>query len=270
MRYLPVRGRAVRELGLPVPPDPMPPRRGSRPLKRWRYVGVFGPELMLCVGEARVGPFAQRWWALAWPDGTLRERTTAGHGGVGLERGRASVDAGDVRIELELQEGAGVEVASPSGRHYIWTRKQAGVPARGTVTVDGREHRLDAAAVVDESAGYHERHTWWRWSAGVGRAQNGRPVAWNHVVGVHDGEPSENTVWIDGEPREVEPVRFADDLSRVGGMFFEEWCRREDRTNRLFFRSRYRQPFGTFSGELFEGVRLAEGYGVMEEHDVRW
>ena len=35
-------------------------------------------------------------------------------------------------------------------------------------------------------------------------------------------------------------------------------------------RSRYRQPFGTFSGVLPNGVRLAEGYGVMEDHDVRW
>ena len=35
-------------------------------------------------------------------------------------------------------------------------------------------------------------------------------------------------------------------------------------------RSRYRQPFGTFEGELPGGLTLAEGYGVMEEHDVYW
>ena len=35
-------------------------------------------------------------------------------------------------------------------------------------------------------------------------------------------------------------------------------------------RSRYRQPFGTFSGELPGGIELAEGYGVMEDHDVHW
>jgi hypothetical protein len=34
--------------------------------------------------------------------------------------------------------------------------------------------------------------------------------------------------------------------------------------------SRYRQPFGTFSGRLPGGLELAAGYGVMEEHDVRW
>jgi len=38
----------------------------------------------------------------------------------------------------------------------------------------------------------------------------------------------------------------------------------------LVMRSRYRQPFGTFRGTLPGGIELAQGYGVMEEHDVRW
>ena len=36
----------------------------------------------------------------------------------------------------------------------------------------------------------------------------------------------------------------------------------------LLVRSRYRHRFGSFSGSL-GGVRLAEGFGVMEEHDAR-
>ena len=74
---LPRRGSAVRELDLPLPPtllgvDPgrwaMPLARRGRPLKRWRYVGVFGPELMLCAGDARIGPVRQRWWAMVERD----------------------------------------------------------------------------------------------------------------------------------------------------------------------------------------------------------
>jgi hypothetical protein len=145
------------------------------------------------------------------------------------------------------------------------------VTARGSVSIDGTDHAFDGEAVVDESAGYHERHTAWRWSAGVGRAEGGERVAWNLVTGVHDAlEASERTVWVDGKPRDAPPVAFADDLSRVGGLEFEEWCAREDHTNRLIFRSDYRQPFGTFRGELPGGLRLASGYGVMEHHDVRW
>jgi hypothetical protein len=266
----PARGPSVRETGLPLPPDRMPMWRDGL-LKRWRYVGVFSPELMLCVGEAHVGPLAQRWWAIALPDGTLRERTTGRRGGVRLSADRASVDAPGVRAEVVLGRGAAVEVVSPSGASYVWTRKRAGVPARGTVCLDGKWHSIQAEAVVDESVGYHERHTSWRWSAGVGRGVGGERVAWNLVTGIHDArDASERTVWVDGEPREVEPVEFAEDLSSVGGLRFTEWCAREDHTNRLLFRSDYRQPFGTFSGDLPGGPPIAEGYGVMEEHDVLW
>jgi hypothetical protein len=88
---------------------------------------------------------------------------------------------------------------------------------------------------------------------------------------VHDApSSSERTVWVDGEPHEVPPQEFADDLSSVGGLRFREWSWRESHTNILLMRNSYRQPFGEFSGELPGGLRLAEGYGVMEEHDVRW
>jgi hypothetical protein len=249
----------------------MPARQGARPLKRWRYVGLFGPELMLCVGDARVGPLPLRWWAVALPDGSLFERTTPGRGGIALGQGHVEVEAPGVRIALSLDEGEGIETVSPSGASWIWTRKQAGVPARGRVEVAGRSREVAAEAVVDESAGYHRRHTAWRWSAGVGRSESGERVAWNLVDGVHDApRASERTVWVEGEPREVDPVRFAPDLSAVGGLRFHEWAAREDHTNLLLFRSDYRQPFGTFSGKLPGGLALGEGYGVMESHDVRW
>lgn len=217
--------------------------------KRWRWVGVFTPDAMLCAGDARIGPFPKRWWALALPDGTLH-------------RGGRAV------IRLELEENAGVEVSSmTAGGNSIWTRKQGGIAARGSVL--GQE--IDARAIVDESAGRHDRHTAWRWSAGVGVADDGSPVAWNLVDGIHDAPgASERRVWHGGEPVEVDAVEFAGDLSRVGGLDFTPWAERRENVNLLVLRSYYRQPFGTFSGELPDGTRLREGFGVMEEHDALW
>jgi hypothetical protein len=68
----------------------------------------------------------------------------------------------------------------------------------------------------------------------------------------------------------VPPQEFATDLSGVGELAFSEWAARESHMNVLVMRNRYRQPFGEFSGRLPGGLRLAEGYGVMEEHDVLW
>ena len=39
-----------------------------------------------------------------------------------------------------------------------------------------------ARAVVDDTAAYYERHTSWRWSAGVGLSDDRRAVAWNLVA----------------------------------------------------------------------------------------
>lgn len=253
--------------------------RGLRPLKRWRYVGVFCEDVMLCAGDVRVGPLPQRFWAIAEPGRPLTGRTSLARGGVSLAGSSVRVHSArdDVRIDIALDEIPGIEAHSASGaRGYAWTRKQAGARARGDLRIGGRAYSLDCDAVIDDSAGYHERHTRWCWSAGVGTGTGGERLGWNLVTGLHDGRSgSERFVWVDGEPREVGPVEFAPDLSAVsfaegGALRFSEWAARSDSTNVLLIRSSYRQPFGTFSGELPGGVSLREGYGVMEWHDVHW
>jgi hypothetical protein len=278
MRPLPYRGtfgdpRPAELATLVLPPQPMAPRLGLRPLKAWRYVGVFGPELMVCMASARVGRFRQAFWAV-WDRGAgrLHERTLMGGDAVRLGRGTASVTDRALAIDLAFTEGAGVETVCPSGDGYAWTRKQAGVIAGGTISLPGESPRWFAGrAIIDDTAAYYERHTRWRWSAGVGTSVDGQAVAWNLVDGVNDPpHDSERTVWVDGTPGEVGPVRFAADLSSVGGLRFAQEAVRERHENRVVVRSRYRQPFGTFSGSLPGGVVLADGYGVMEDHDVWW
>jgi hypothetical protein len=197
--------------------------------------------------------------------------------GVRFDGSRVVIESNGVRADLLVDEGGGVESvnAHPPGSNggYVWTRKQAGVPVRGWVELDGRRVEVDALGAVDDTAGYHARHTSWLWSAGAGRAAGGERVGWNLVTGVNDGPTaSERTVWVDGEPVEVGPVEFAANLSRVGDLVFDEWpdSARVDDTNLLIFSSKYRQPFGEFGGTLPNGTELAEGYGVMESHQVVW
>jgi Domain of unknown function (DUF2804), C-terminal len=273
---LPFRGtfgdhRPASVQALALPPRAMPSHVGLRPLKAWRYVGVYGPELMLCAANVRIGAARQAFWAV-WDRrrGRLHERTVIGRGPVRLGRGRVDVSDRDVTIALALDEESGIETVCRSGAAYAWTRKQGGIRAHGVVRLDGRSIPLDARAVVDDTAGYYERHTRWRWSAGVGRADDGRTLAWNLVSGVNDPPSgSERTAWVDGVPRELSRSAFSGDLLRVDDLRFQPEAIRERRDNLLVIRSSYRQPFGTFAGEL-AGVALAEGYGVMEEHDAWW
>ena len=301
----PLRGPAARELGLPLPPPGLaagahgaprlPLLRSGRPLKRWRYLAAFGPDLMLCAGDARIGPLRQRWWALAEPGRPLLERTSLASAGMSLatvlarppEKSdetrppdlaiRASAVDLELRIDADGPNVEAVDVVSPTGGDgWMWTRKQAGLAATCAVTLNGRRRELRLEAVIDDTAGYHERHTAWRWSTGVGRSAAGERLAWNLVSGVHDApSQSERTVWLDGRAVEVGPARFARDLSGLetadgGHLEFSPWVAREHRMNLVVMRSAYRQPFGTFTGVLPGGIRLAEGYGVMEEHDTTW
>jgi Domain of unknown function (DUF2804), C-terminal len=250
----------------------MPGRHGLRALKAWRYVGVYGPQLMICIASARVGPARQAFWAV-WDRGArrLHERTVTGRGPLWLWTGGASLRDGELQVELALDEAAGIETVCAAGSAYAWTRKQGGVRARGTVSIDGLTLPIDGHAVIDDTAAYYPRHTSWSWSAGVGTAADGRQVAWNLVSGVNDPPSnSERTIWVDGSPIEAPQCTFAADLSRVDDLRFEAEAERRNTQNLLLVRTRYRQPFGTFSGTLPGGIALSEAYGVMEEHDAWW
>jgi hypothetical protein len=260
---------------LPLPPGPMPIVHDRRPRKSWRYVGVYTPEVLLCAGSVSFGGLPQGFYAV-WDRerGILRERTIFRPGQVAVHD-EVRFAGRRARAALALTPaGDAVEVVSPHGESWIWTRKQ-GARAQGTVDIDGRTLEVDGPALIDDSAGYHARVTRWSWSAGAGTDTEGRAVLWNLVEGVHDAPRcSERTVWVDGVATEVGPVRF-ESLDAVHGadgetLVFAQEAERARHDRLIVMDSAYRQPFGTFTGTLPGGVRLAQGYGVMERHDVRW
>jgi hypothetical protein len=196
---------------------------------------------------------------------------------IGSRPGHIAIHAGGVALDLQLEEQPGIQARCPHGRGEVWTHKQAGLRAYGTLSLDGGPAReVDALAVIDDTAGYHERVTEWRWSAGVGQAPDGTALAWNLVSGVNDPlQGSERAVWVDGAPHEVRPVAFATDLSTIHSedgseLRFQALAERARRENLLIVSSDYRAPFGSFVGRLPGGVELASGLGVMEHHRARW
>jgi hypothetical protein len=278
--------------------------RGTRPLKRWRYVGVFGEQFMICAAAVQVGPARQTFWAVYERANTLTDTSSEVHpeghtqsahgkqgGGVLIERtrriprrgaldvtaGRLRIRDGAVLLDLMLEEDAGIEATCPNGRAYVWTRKQAGVRAHGTLAIGARPPlSVDALAVIDDTAGYHARVTEWWWTAGVGNAPDGTPLAFNLVQGVNDPpSASERAVWVAGVPHEAPPVRFSADLCSISArdgskLSFMPEAERSRRENLLFVRSDYRAPFGAFSGVLPGGIQLAHAVGVVEHHSAHW
>ncbi len=234
---------------------------------------------MACAALIQVGPARQSFWAvLTRADGRLRERThMLRRGAVELPAGGLRVSDGGVLLDLQLNEDEGIQARCPQGREHVWTRKQAGIPARGTLALDGGSPRqIEALAVIDDTAGHHARFTEWWWSAGVGAAPDETALAWNLVEGVNDPPTgSERAVWVGGEPAETAPVSFARDLSSIRGadgseLRFVPEAERRRRENLLVVRSEYRAPFGAFAGALPGDVALAHGLGVVEHHRAYW
>ncbi len=298
---LPWRGGDGARPNLPLPPGSMPLRFAGSWRKRWRYVGAFGERVMLCAANVHVGPLGQTFWAvLDRESGEITESThqllPAERGEVWTERGggfdpwdlgtggkgiRTRIDSGGTVARLRFTEpGEWVEAVCPTGEGsgaggYVWTRKRPSLIELDLTMADGTRIKDTLRGIEDESAGYHPRHTAWRWSAGVGTAADGRGVAWNLVDGINDpAERSERAIWADGEaPWEPDPVVF-DDLTAVtfaGGsrLAFAAEAERSADENKILVKSKYRQPFGTFSGSL-DGIELADGIGVMESHEATW
>jgi Domain of unknown function (DUF2804), C-terminal len=258
----------------------MPLFRRGRPLKRWRYVGVFGEQAMICAASVQVGPARQTFWAvLDRAGGSMLERTRLlpRRGAIDLTPGRLRIRDGSVTLDLALEEAAGIETTCPHGSLEVWTRKQAGGRALGTLTLGAQPPlEIDARAVIDDTAGYHARITEWWWAAGVGHGPDGAPLAFNLVQGVNDPPSgSERAVWVAGVPHEAAPVRFVPDLTSIacedGSLLrFVPEAERSRRDNLLLLSSDYRAPFGSFSGTLPGGIALAHALGVVEHHRARW
>lgn len=291
---LPWRGPGPGRPDLALPPARLPLAAAGTLRKRWRYVGVFCEELMLCAARVRIGPFGQTFWAIldrkrgelvqrtrkSFPGLTEQVRSEAPDGSpwrIGSNRPGAvtTIRSREVRARIEFGEGRWGESVCPAESSYVWTRKRM-APVRVTVELaDGRRWARDAYAIEDESAGFHPRRTHWRWSAGVGTTTSGEPIGWNLVEGVNDPpERSERSIWVGGEVSEPGPVSF-DGLEVVRfsdghQLSFSSEAERRAEENLLLIRSRYRQPFGTFTGQLEGGIEVGEAYGVMEEHEALW
>lgn len=213
----------------------------------------------------------------------------------------APTEAGGLTLTLELPGlRVGFDVA-PAGRPLTVvsdlgrgaglpgvTVKRAGVPARGAIEVARERRALDAAfACVDWTTGYFPRRTAWQWATGAGRDVAGRAVGFNLARGVHDdarGRFNENALWVDGEPAALPPVSFLPGERRTPwtvrsqdgavDLLFEPRGERSEDVQLGLVSSRYRQPFGAFSGRVRDAagrtVELDRVPGVTEDHLAVW
>ena len=120
---IPWRGPGDDRPDLPLPPGPMPLRRDGQNRKRWRYVGLFAEEVMLCAARAEIGPLKQSFWVLLDRRSGKQLTHTAlrpGSREVRFDGPGLEIKARDLRASLHLGECEPIESICPSGSGWGW------------------------------------------------------------------------------------------------------------------------------------------------------
>ncbi len=116
---------------------------------------------MACAAIVQVGLARQSFWAMHLRGdqrGRLRGRTRMiprrselqmTIGAPGVRDGRLLVRDRGVLLDVSLKEEAGFQTICPHGEGRVWTRKQAGIQAQGTLSLDGGPDARDKRARGD-------------------------------------------------------------------------------------------------------------------------
>ena len=173
---------------------------------------------------------------------------------------------------------------------YNYTVKAAGLPAHGEITRNGDSVPFgagDSFAVIDYTLGVLAHETFWNWASGGGTGKEGARLGINLVRGINDTGETENAVWVDGTLVKIDNVNFIYDDSdflkpwaiksqdgKVDLQFTPDNMRKDDTSILGIIESRFKQPFGRFSGSIRDDIgrlyELDDFYGFVEEHFAKW
>jgi hypothetical protein len=205
---------------------------------------------------------------------------------------RISVKGKSVSLDAELDRSAAkpLRICTRAGyRGWVYTEKTTPVPLEGTVTCNGKTWPLkspDAYALIDWTAGFMRRNTFWNWAAIAAKLPDGRSLGLNLAAGVNETGFTENAFWIDNRMIKIDTVHFefnAGDLFKPWqitsfdgkiDLTFTPQDKREEKKNAMILASRFTQFVGTFSGTLTtdsgEQISVSSLPGYAEDHYAKW
>ena len=209
------------------------------------------------------------------------------------EKRAARISIGsDLRLNADIEASANpLSLVSRVGyRGYNYTHKEAGLKAKGSITLKGKEYSFDSSetyAVIDYTLGVLARETFWNWASGGGVCESGERIGINLVRGINDTGETENAAWVGDELIKADVVNFIYNqgdfmepwkISSMDGKIDLEFTPEnmlKDSTNILgIIESRFHQPFGKFSGVVKDNGgkarKLVDFYGFVEEHYAKW
>ncbi len=174
-------------------------------------------------------------------------------------------------------------------RGWVFTEKTSPVTISGTLEYDGKTIDLSSPeymALIDWSAGFMRRNTFWNWASIAGTLPDNRSIGLNLASGVNETAFTENAFWVDGKMIKTDTVNFRfdpDDLMKEWkvssfdkkiDLVFTPESYREDKTNAILIGTRFTQLMGTFDGVFTtddgEKIEVEKLAGWTEDHYAKW
>ncbi len=172
---------------------------------------------------------------------------------------------------------------------WVYARKTAGHPVRGTLRWRGRTLDLGTAGVLghhDWSAGYMRRETFWNWGCISGRTVDGRTLGLNASCGVNETSFGESCFWLDGALHRLPGIHFeydrtdlhkpwhlSDEQGRLS-LDFEAEGAHVERIQAGIVASNFTQLLGRYTGTLTtadgETIEVKDQPGYAEWHYAKW
>ncbi len=208
-----------------------------------------------------------------------------------------------LRAQFEIwdwaQDPDPVVVVEQSDRgRWLYTHKCYGLEASGVLrcgSIHSEVKQGEGHAGLDWNMGYRPYETWWNWAAAGGFAADGTRIGFNLTAhrpweaGMGTSSQPDATdcgIWVAGRCIKLERVEFdyqprailqpwrIHDADGLVDLTFSPVGKRSDDVNLGVVVSRFKQPYGVFSGTLRtpEGdeKKLVDVFGVTEQHFAKW
>ncbi|RJP86578.1 MAG: DUF2804 domain-containing protein [Desulfobacteraceae bacterium] len=196
----------------------------------------------------------------------------------------------ELDITMDLQKTTPLRVCTRAGyKGWTFTRKTSPIRLTGTVAYNGQRIDVSSPAhmgLMDWTAGFMRRETFWNWAAIAATLPDGRPLGLNLSCGVNETSFTENAFWVDGRMTKVSTVLFEFDpenfyapwtITSPDGkinLIFKAGQHRAENINAGVVATKFNQMMGVFNGTLTaedgEVVAITDCPGWTEDHYAKW
>ncbi len=211
---------------------------------------------------------------------------------ISMDDGKLSAKTKDISVQLsfDVLRTAPLRLCSRAGyRGWVYTQKTTPIHITGSITVDNQTTALESPSymgLMDWTAGYMRRETFWNWAASAAVLSDGRTFGMNLSCGVNETSFTENGFWIDGKRTKVStvhfefnPANFYDPWRITSGdgkvdLTFNAEQHRAENINAFLIATRFTQLMGVFNGILKTDdnavIRINNIPGWAEDHYAKW